>query len=536
MSDSVLLRFRDFNNETIAEHNNVVRESESHTCLWGWWKKGLEVLPEPGLVVFAEDVNKDPGRERAYFLNSSNGKLYAAKLYKVHYEQGGREQRAPETAPRCPTYYARRECPAWFEIGEIRDVPEGIGALKEYVWSPNNRSVRSRRVVALRNYTRPSSALLDEEIGQYVVDDNFLETNVSLWLITESDEQHLLGRNHVALPLSRGLRKARGKYALHLSDLHFGANHGFRNELATPKTGKTAKERLSDSLLADLETLDVLSDIALVWVTGDVTWAGEVHEFANSVEFLRTLRRRLGLHRAQVSLVPGNHDIEWRRAGTEEIDPNAELNFSDFCQKVYGVPPVSSFLRCHTFDVGGKNFTVIGLNSCRIESEENAGLGFVGREQLRELANFLGERKRSDERRVALVHHHLVPVNHQEEIEWTRKKVSLMLDAEGVIRTLLGMDVDLVVHGHQHQPFVSREWRMVPDFVCPLTGEKRDLEEQLTIVGGGSAGVRRSHLNQIGRNCYNLIDLSDQKLRMRTRMASSSGPGYVDYINRPLLP
>src|SRR2546421_7191104 len=102
MSDFLLLRFRDLNVDvnTIEEHNKIV--DERGKVLWGWWKKPLELMPDPGLSMFEKSFSE--GEKRVLFIDSANRKLYTAPIYKVYYHPGGISQPTPEPVL-CPEYY-----------------------------------------------------------------------------------------------------------------------------------------------------------------------------------------------------------------------------------------------------------------------------------------------------------------------------------------------------------------------------------------------------------------------------------------------
>jgi predicted phosphodiesterase len=529
MPDQLLLRFRNLTPglDTISEHNRIALEKGR--VLWGWWKKPPELMPDPGLLMVRQDLRTD---SKVLLVDSADGNVYEAPLLDIHYQPGGTEQPPPD-GELCPGYYRQQSLPAWFELGPIQETPlPKDRILGEYVYSNSNRTAPRTS----------ATAIPDAAIGQPVLDLDFLDSNVSLWIITPNDEIGIRGRSNIVQPLSRGVWPVVGKFALHLSDLHFGSFHAFRNQLSTDRGLRIAKESMLEAILQDLESLKI-RDIAVVLVTGDLTWQGGPHEFANALSFFQELGRKLGLHCSQVVIVPGNHDVEWLPGGESpddkhvQIDDNAELNFSNFCISFYGTTPHRFLQRIHRFTINGRPLTIIALNSCRIESKENAGLGFVGREQLSSIVRRLHESERENELRIALMHHHLIPVNYVEGIPWKTKSVSLMLDAEAVIRNLLFAKVNLALHGHQHQPFASVIRRIVHGFVDPFDGTEICIDSSLSIVGGGSIGVERGHINVIGRNSYNIIELPNEgnSFKVRTRLQSSVGLGFADFHRDPVV-
>lgn len=519
MADYLLLRFRELTAgvETIPAHNRMVKE-HGHV-LWGWWKKPPEPTPDPALTILARSVNKEGGDRLIFFVNSADGALYEARLLEIFYEPGGTELKCPEPE-RCPEYYRAKTLPAWFRVGEIVKSQHNLDT---YVFSASNRTASDRS----------ETAISQSHIHQVVADVAFLDSNVSLWFITPIADIEFSVHLQAVQPLSRGVWPAKGGILLHLSDLHFGAEHAFRNELASSKEPRLAKPTLSEAIIDDLRAVGTnLNDVAAILISGDLTWSGDAHEFENARQFINQLRNACGLHISQIVVVPGNHDIEWRD-GKGDVSSDAELNYASFSRTLYGTESDETFARVHEFTISGRPVIILGLNSCRIESRENAGFGFVGREQLNKVLRFLATRQKREELKIAMLHHHLLPVNYLEEFDTASKRVSLTLDAEAVVRSLICAGVHIVVHGHQHQPYVSQIRRIIEDFVDPFgfrTVGSRCLDGSLWVLGGGSVGVSRRHINAIGRNSYNIIDLrKGTTITVRSRVQSSAGPGFADY-------
>ncbi len=204
----------------------------------------------------------------------------------------------------------------------------------------------------------------------------------------------------------------------------------------------------------------------------------------------------------------------------------------NFCKSLYKGEPEPSFLRIHRFKIAERPVCLVAFNSCRIESRQNAGLGFVGREQIHVALRFLRDLDADPaELRLALMHHHLMPVNYFEGIPWDTKKTSITLDAEAVLRCLISAKFCAVFHGHQHQPYISEVRRVIQDYTDPyFPPDGGLLDGKVAVVGGGSAGVARGDLNLVGRNAYNIVELGQMgQIKVRTRVHSSVGSGFSDY-------
>lgn len=513
MLDILLLRYRDITPSinTIEEHNKIVEAQGK--VLWGWWKKGSEQMPDPYLYDMAKEIKDNSLNSKVYIINSGTNELYEARLFNIYYELGGKEQK-PYDKDLCPAYYSSEELPAWFELGKIEKILQGLEELSQYVFSRSNRILPDN-----------SSCLSEQEIGQIVRDVDFLEKNISLWFISKIDD-FPIRKDGYAVNISNGILPTKGKYILHLSDLHFGDSHAYKNPLGSMSSA-VAKQELSDILFADLKIQGISSnDIALIIISGDLTWRADPHEFSNASVFLSELKKYFGLSNKQIIIVPGNHDIEWIDC-KGNIDTNAELNYYNFYFSFYNAYPEESFIRIGKFKINDLILGVAALNSCRLESPENAGYGYVGNEQLTRLRDYLDKNKDIDVMCV-VCHHHLLPVNYVEEIRTDDKRVSIMLDAELVIRSLLDNRIRVIIHGHQHQPYYTQIRRVIPEYI-DHTGKKIKLDGQLSVIGGGSCGVKQSEINVIGRHTYNLISFPDKdKLNVKTRIKSSNGIGFYD--------
>lgn len=519
--DHLLLRFRNLveDVDTIEEHNKIAEGGGEGRVLWGWWKKPPEPYPDRGLVPLQRKLSQE-GHARAYFVDSASSDVYSAQLYQVYYTPSGEERRAPDPGL-CPEYYRERQLPAWFKVGVIREEGPVSEVLAGFVFSESNQWVERRS----------SAGLFKQNVGQCVADVDFLNSHTSLWLMVKTEDVGLSSRSDMVRPLDGAEWEAGGGYIVHLTDIHVGPEYAFAPPLAD---GDMQDELLSEAVREDLCKVGVAdTDVFGLVVSGDLTWSGEPHQFSNAREVVERLANYLALHPSQVMLVPGNHDVEWLE--DDAIDTNAELNYRQFCRAYYQADASDELMRIANIRIPSGLCRIVGLNSCRLESRENAGLGFVGRQQLRRLYSFFkGRKKKESERRIAALHHHLLPVNYVEDFPTRDKHTSLLLDAEGVIRALISLDFDLVLHGHQHQPYIASIKRWIPDHVDPSYPEREKLLGGLFVAGGGSIGARRGHLNTVGRNCYNLIEVKDAGIRVLTRIQSSSGPGFTWYQKETL--
>lgn len=514
--NTILLRYRELTQGivTVDAHNEVC-DKNNGSALWGWWKKAKETFPDPILTEMAAEVVNSQN-VLVYFINSDTGIFYKAPLKAIHYQAGGKYIPAPKPEL-CPSYYNKKEAPAWFEIGRIEEVK--AYELRDFVLSEENRT------------TRHHDSIPREAIGQHIRDIPFLEHPVSMWFLCPSSEVDFLGIHSVP-NISKGSYNTKGKYILHLSDLHFGSNHAYRNPLAGAEP--ISKEMLIDELVEDIKSYkkEIYDNIGLVLITGDLTWCADPHEFSNAAQFIRQLKEEFGLGNEHIIVVPGNHDIEWLDKDGS-IDRNAELNYRNFYREVYNANPNDELLKIACFKVGDENICIIAMNSCRLESKDNAGYGYIGSDQLRKIQKYFSE-ENDINYIIALLHHHILPVNYVEDYDPKSKSISMLLDSESVIQTLISYGVNTTLHGHQHQPYYSKLKRVIPGYI--RDGKKTTLDGELSIIGGGSLGVKQQKVNLIGRNTYNILYREDGELKIITRIKSGSGTGfYSENDDEPIV-
>src|SRR5436305_10163222 len=110
--------------------------------------------------------------------------------------------------------------------------------------------------------------------------------------------------------------------------------------------------------------------------------------------------------------------------------------------------------------------------------------------------------------RIVVVHHHLLPVTFREDPK-TGQVYSVALDAEALARWIVRHRVNLVLHGHMHQPFSARVERPVD------VNHPEGPWHRFHVVGLGSTGVDKDHLGEVGKNTFGLLSFEDSYLNLR---------------------
>ncbi|WP_169788767.1 metallophosphoesterase family protein [Vulgatibacter incomptus] len=86
---------------------------------------------------------------------------------------------------------------------------------------------------------------------------------------------------------------------MHLSDLHFGRGANWERQRV-----------LGEDLLRKLSTLRTERDVDLLFITGDIAFAGRSGDYEQATKFVESIRSALHLAVERIFVVPGNHDID----------------------------------------------------------------------------------------------------------------------------------------------------------------------------------------------------------------------------------
>lgn len=207
---------------------------------------------------------------------------------------------------------------------------------------------------------------------------------------------------------------------LHLSDLHFGNPDGHlkRSDVATA-----------------LETLlNECADTTYLVISGDITFRGRQEGYRDAKEALQTALERAKLSSKNVIVCPGNHDLIVETAGRQLFrtfdEWSSGLRGDKDC--TFAQSPVR-ILRVEAADF-------VLINTAHHGSWE------FGQVDTRELDRALSElpplSTTSQRPRIAVLHHHLVPVLVDD--------TSTIRNAYEVLALLQEHGCTMVLHGHQH--------------------------------------------------------------------------------------
>ncbi|HYX44216.1 MAG TPA: metallophosphoesterase [Acidimicrobiales bacterium] len=218
----------------------------------------------------------------------------------------------------------------------------------------------------------------------------------------------------------------------------------------------------------------------LVVVGGDLTTEGYPAEFRDARKFLEPLFE----NSLTVLVIPGNHDA--KNVGfLHFVDAFGAGDVEDKGDRVLSlkVPGPTARRDGNDGDAGPLRVQVVAIDSSKPDLNE----GEVGRERYRWIRDqFAAE----SDFRIFVLHHHLVPV------PGTGRERNTVWDAGDVLALLSQLDVDVVLAGHKHVPYL---W----------------LLDKVLIVNSGTVSTYR--LRGYTRPSYNTLTVTPDEIRVHLR-------------------
>jgi predicted MPP superfamily phosphohydrolase len=509
---TLILRFRDLataEGQTLALHRHII---EKHKYVWwGWWNKFGEKVP---VDLFTElNSRMDKGPLGLYLFDSGKNELREASCIEIKWAGGGARMRSPEPE-RTPEYYKEQEYFAWFKFTDIAPKASDPAVLKTLTYVEVSDFFESRVSRFFPFYGKRIESVHELQ-----------EQNRTIWFVRPFRAGDRTGVASTApgtpgAPFSTDPLASHSSTLLWLSDAHFG-NHAF------PPTSDHFRRDLSQALEHDLKQ-NGQNSVAAAIMSGDLTWKNENVEFEAAKRFLYGLRSWSTLDLNRIVFCPGNHDLRFSADPSKVGEPatlvrkDARQHYSDFYQQFYGHLP-NDFLSCgRRFLVGNAvAVDVVCLNSSLLEQVKDAfqGQGFVGQDQLTDAGAQMGWDKTTGGDaprafRILVLHHHLLPVSYR-PIPSVGYAASITWDAEAIVRWIIKHRVDLVLHGHMHDPFFARIARPDPD--------DHDKWHTFHIAGLGSSGVVSDALGDERYNTYGLIYFGRTEVTVEIRRLDAKG-------------
>jgi 3',5'-cyclic AMP phosphodiesterase CpdA len=280
---------------------------------------------------------------------------------------------------------------------------------------------------------------------------------------------------------------------LHISDLHFGREHD---------------PTLSDSFLG---FVDGLPSPDVVIASGDFSFNGEESSFEQAREFLLKLIAKVEVPRDRLFVVPGNHDfnrftllyapVRARRSFEKHLGEFCRLDdwvfLEDLNLTLYLLDSnrFSPLERLLALPVKGLSQALAGgkLGKAALSTlrQRFAELSKTN-ERANDVAAIYDARRRLNSFKVAVLHHHPLPIPVVGE-----DLLSVVLDSGDFLELASRCGFDLVLHGHQHFPFNAdvKYWRKTRQSAQP---------DAVLVSAAGALGRKES--DGLRANHFSLIE------------------------------
>jgi predicted phosphodiesterase len=489
---TLILRFRDLGRSpgfTIEQHLAVIREHQS--VWWGWWSKAGEQPPADSLTTLAARC-ADGGVE-LYLYDSGSLTLYQATCSQMEF--GSPDARLVSPRPELtPEYYRGESFQAWFRLSSIVEASPTV--LSELVYARVDSFFDTGRSRFGRFY------------GTRIRFEDLLDQNRSIWFARPARPNSRKTPRKASTPsFPLDFATTTSTRVLWLSDLHFSRD---AHEHEFPLEQEPARQPLWSAVQRVVRERTGSDDLGAIIVSGDLTFRADPTEFEHARVCIDELLGRAALEASHAIVVPGNHDLAFtsepwkKKAPVKYSSATARRAYEDFYDQLYGYRPNSHLSLGSRLLLGGAvPVEVLGLNSSALQQKaaQFQGHGFLGQLQLDDAAEQMGwTRKPPKVRayRMVVLHHHVVPITHRIDPK-ADDRYSVVLDAGAFMTWLADHKVDLVLHGHEHQPGVATVTKL----------DSEGSPHEFTVVGLGSAGVAAAKVGDVKHNVFGVLDFSN---------------------------
>jgi 3',5'-cyclic AMP phosphodiesterase CpdA len=281
-------------------------------------------------------------------------------------------------------------------------------------------------------------------------------------------------------------------HILHIADPHFSRSH-FQS-LDPERVGTQHAAEVKTALLSCNCFRDPFHALVL---SGDFTFGYAPSGFIAASRFVAEVSNLV--RPGAMIVIPGNHDVDIGdclpigKVSIPVEKGQAERQFRDFLGGLENCArpasrPLSMPLRIENEDEPGPGVVLLGMNSCRVERHDAQGWGYVGIDQIHELASQLvspgvgGVGAKEGDVVLGITHHNLLPVwdvplSEAMQVPGQRK-VSFTIDSASSLSALSDLGVTALLHGHTH--VISKKH---------VAGYGREDEKLTAVIGAGSLGL-----------------------------------------------
>lgn len=511
MEKTLVLRFRNLvAPDTIEVHKKLIEENGY--VWWGWWHKPDEHIPRDFIASLKRETEK-----LLFLIDSGNKLLYKAIFEDIKMTSDENDLIESPDIKKTPEYYSKNKYMMWFKFKSIESI--------------ENTEIQNWAYLKVPNFLEDEQDDIFNNKKVFSVKEMLSRTHRTIYFI----QKFLKGKhkeNEVTIILGPELKNftmnpilGKSNVVLHISDLHFGTKHAHASEQQSK-----LKLSLFDLLFNDLKAELKGKIPSIVIASGDFTCTGSEEEFGEAARFLNRIRIDFQLQISDFIIIPGNHDITWNEIDFDEnkIKERLEIeekNYKLFYEKFTGVT-ANEYLSMGRRVILDNYVTldIIGLNSCLLEQKKFAGFGYVG---MRQMSNAIQEMNwqevKKEHLRLVVLHHHLIPIESEEIIDKKNRTYSLTLDSGNLIYQFLKNNVDIVLHGHKHQPTITTISR------APQSNLDYPIERKLNVISAGSIGAKKEDLGEIGKNAYNILIFEKDHLILKRRATAELSRGFQPY-------
>jgi 3',5'-cyclic AMP phosphodiesterase CpdA len=303
----------------------------------------------------------------------------------------------------------------------------------------------------------------------------------------------------------------------HLSDLHLGDDFIPRSLLR----GRYWKCRAEPKIVDGLST--ALRDLSpdYVVISGDFVNKSNKKQLSSAANYIRSLFSKSGRDLSRsLLLVPGNHDVSF--FPSRHRDQFKRLRkYREFLQQLFEESDIEA--RRPPFEVHDPLRRVIFIAfDSTLKNYPPGAEGEIGTEQLEWATTKLRALKQqlgadySEYTKIAIVRHHVVGIP---GAGTSGERFMQLLDAADVMKTMHGLDFNLVLHGHKHYPHKT------PD-VQP--GGKL-----ITVIGAGTAMCPILEEQHGWGNNFNYIEVLPERYLVNVTLYKANGSGRFEAVGKP---
>jgi hypothetical protein len=522
---TIILRFRDLvtpPGETIKKHQEVCKTKGF--VWWGWWNKLGERVPQRTFGELLSTARKS--NLSVLLFDSGHNRVHRAVCVDIRWDPGGNRMASPDPMA-TPDYYKDTTYFAWFKFTDLQLDPADEGVLKSLTY------------VEVADFFESAASRYGRFYGKRIYDPEELrQQDRTIWFVrpaSKSDPNHQIQLldAHALVPkhFPDKYEQTSSLDLLWLSDMHFDAS-GEHHAFGGRKPGENKLELQVERALNELGVKP-----GGILVSGDITWRASPVEFAQARDSLRYLRSWAQIEPYQIAICPGNHDLAFSKEPADKETPVSEVGhpsraaFEDFYEAFFYLKPNAALCSGRRLLLGKvRPVEIVCLNSSALQQVEkwHQGHGYIGQEQLelveKEMAwtapSSEAELERPRPFRVVMLHHHVVPVIYRQLAEYGGN-YSTVLDAGALMRWLVKHRVNLVLHGHMHEPFYAK-------LALPTeTGTNRSKTHGIVIVGMGSSGVGRKDIGEVGVNTFGLVRFGVSDVTVEVHSLDPVNPSHL---------